>query len=678
MNGASTQSRDLAALSAFGSVIISGTLPWAIVALFAIAWFLSFRGKRPLAGKKTASTVALLAIAVALYGLVSASILEPVVAAVCFASCVVAHRMLAEVTQQTSWQVLLTSLLLLCGGAALVGELAFAPFVLAFVVFGTWSMARMVIEGADGTGLMGVEQRPAQVQVAGGTLALIGLGLALFLVLPRLSWNLAGRRSSPGLAGAVTGMADTVRLGGGGGIKGNPRVAFRVALSPDPKRERLDAYWVVRHFTQFDGRQWSTAQEPLPAAPFVLLSHRAPRNKADQVDQEIELTPAYGSKSLVALDTPSSFLRARALSVNGSLPATLIAIPGDQVLAALEAVSFAYRATSMAEGSDVFEPDDTSTHVPRSIDPRIAALSKELRGNAETPQAIATQLERELARRYAYTLDLPGEVADPLSDFLFTRKKGHCEDFATALALMLRIEGVPSRVTTGFVGGERVRDRYVVRAGDAHAWTEAFIDGRWRRLDATPEEGRRAAPTPWLAMVTDRYERLEEWWRQAVIDYSFADQMGFARDLFKRSTSSSGNDARATKSRFWGISLTLGIIGAAWVLFSLRRRKKRRHPAEAFLEAIESKLENASIADARRVPLEELSTSLNRLGHPLGPACAMACRRYLEARFGGVSLSAAEQERLLRALEVKGATEGAQRSLARRVGSDSVRGQKVS
>ena len=83
----------------------------------------------------------------------------------------------------------------------------------------------------------------------------------------------------------------------------------------------------------------------------------------------------------------------------------------------------------------------------------------------------------------------PSEPADPLADFLFERRKGHCEYFASAMAVMLRTLGIPSRLVTGFQGGayNPVSGWSVVRASDAHSWVEAWIDGRgWITFDPTP------------------------------------------------------------------------------------------------------------------------------------------------------------------------------------------------
>ncbi len=135
------------------------------------------------------------------------------------------------------------------------------------------------------------------------------------------------------------------------------------------------------------------------------------------------------------------------------------------------------------------------------LDIRIYSLARQWSGDG-APLARALRIQRHLQRDFKYALDGPEHPArDPLSDFLFVRKQGYCEYFASAMAVMLRAEGIPSRVATGFQSGyfNDVSGLYVVRASDAHAWVEAWIDGpagssplgnsgggRWITFDPTP------------------------------------------------------------------------------------------------------------------------------------------------------------------------------------------------
>ncbi|MDP3232631.1 MAG: DUF3488 and transglutaminase-like domain-containing protein [Myxococcales bacterium] len=645
-------SRDLAALAGFGAVALPGVLPLPVLVIFPFALILSLLDIRPLAGRRTASVIVLLVIALGLFGAVATSALDLVIAAVSFATLVTCHRMLAEPTPQASRQVLLSGLLLVSGGAALTGEVLFAVLLVAFFLCASWSMAWLVL-AADEASVDSAERRAISRQLILGSLATLVMALAFFVVFPRLSWNLANRRAAPGLGGQ-TGMSDTVRLGGGGDIKTSARVAFRVSLIPDPRSERLESYWVGRHFDVFDGAEWRSSGTPATPSSVVGL-HRGAQRSLNQVSQEFETTPAYGSRTLVALDTPTFFARARSISLSGMVPMALIHVPGDQIFGAIDSSALSYAATSdQMSRIDRTPPDPVGGLAVPNLDPRISTLASELSGGATESLEIARRLERELKRRYEYTLELPGNVSDPLADFLFTRRAGHCEDFATALAIMLRLQKVPSRVVTGFYGGERAGDRYVVRSGDAHAWTEAFVDGAWLRLDATPDTGRAASSNAWTAAFTNAWERLEAWWRARVMDYSFQDQVSFARQLVRPSRASA---PEAEASSPLGTRVPLGpavlvLVGAGLLVLAVQRLRRRApHPASSFLEELEARLKARGVTDVATVPLEELSASLARSGHPLSPAVARATRRYLEARFTNRPLEARERRALLAALE---------------------------
>src|SRR5262249_13948399 len=102
----------------------------------------------------------------------------------------------------------------------------------------------------------------------------------------------------------------------------------------------------------------------------------------------------------------------------------------------------------------------------------------------------AALVESYLKRNYRYTLDLtwaPGP--EPISTFLFNAKSGHCEYFASSMAILLRAAGVPTRLINGFLMGEYnpVGQDYIVRESDAHSWVEVYVPDRgWIELDPTP------------------------------------------------------------------------------------------------------------------------------------------------------------------------------------------------
>ena len=127
--------------------------------------------------------------------------------------------------------------------------------------------------------------------------------------------------------------------------------------------------------------------------------------------------------------------------------------------------------------------------LPR-LDPRVKRLADEITAGSQNEYDKAANIQRHLMSHYAYTLDLSGTHGeDPLADFLFVRRAGHCEYFASAMTVLLRAEGIPARYVTGFSPGEYndVGGDYIIRESDAHAWVEVYFPGYgWITFDPTP------------------------------------------------------------------------------------------------------------------------------------------------------------------------------------------------
>ena len=133
---------------------------------------------------------------------------------------------------------------------------------------------------------------------------------------------------------------------------------------------------------------------------------------------------------------------------------------------------------------------DRYLQLPEHLDPRIPELARKLADAEPSPYRRASAIQRYLTTQYGYTLQLPSQPpADPLADFLFHRRRGHCEYFASSMAVLLRTVGIPSRIITGFRGAQfnQINSTYIVRASDAHSWVEAFIPGAgWIAFDQLP------------------------------------------------------------------------------------------------------------------------------------------------------------------------------------------------
>jgi len=166
------------------------------------------------------------------------------------------------------------------------------------------------------------------------------------------------------------------------------------------------------------------------------------------------------------------------------------------------------------------------------LDVRISKLAREITAPAPSNYDKAVALEQYLSTHFGYTLELPRTLPqDPLANFLFERKQGHCEYFASSMAVMLRSLRIPSRIVTGFRGGEfnDLTGQYVVRASDAHSWVEAYFPGSgWISFDPTPA-GSLPARTGWSRMQL-YMDAAASFWREWIINYDVSHQRTLGKD----------------------------------------------------------------------------------------------------------------------------------------------------
>ncbi len=177
-------------------------------------------------------------------------------------------------------------------------------------------------------------------------------------------------------------------------------------------------------------------------------------------------------------------------------------------------------------------------------------LKTEVRLKAsDPPRQRARQIVRYLrdSGTFRYTLEIPPRAArdkDPVLEFLQDRQTGHCQYFATALALLLRADGIPSRVVGGFKGGEEnnLTGYFDVQQRHAHAWVEADIDGHWITLDATPADRAKAVAKAgswfeaWKSFFTD-------FWHKYVTGLDYNNQKTMVFDPLQETANDAWNAA---------------------------------------------------------------------------------------------------------------------------------------
>lgn len=153
-------------------------------------------------------------------------------------------------------------------------------------------------------------------------------------------------------------------------------------------------------------------------------------------------------------------------------------------------------------------------------------LDKELTGIDE-PMEQARHLERFFIDNFTYELGAPAlNRVRPIDDFIFNERRGHCERYAAAMGLLLRMKGIPSRVMVGYVPGKAswLSDWRNIRARDAHAWTEAYFeDIGWVQFDGTP----RADMDLSTSALRELIDALDVAWYVNIVNFDTTAQRGF-------------------------------------------------------------------------------------------------------------------------------------------------------
>lgn len=588
-------------------------------------------------------------------------------------------------------QVILLALLHLVAGTVIGGGLAYGLCFLAFLVISPGALVlshlRREVEGnyrqgaRDRTGLpvdvprilrsRRVIGRPFLAFTSLLSVPLFLFTALLFLLFPRVGLSLLWLdRDRPE---RMVGFSDRVDLGGVGRLRSDPTIALRVHypdLGPTPP-PRLALYLRGTAFDRYDGRSWSrslTARRPPPVTGHVIPVQRLPRPG----DRTLSI-------DLLPIDPPVVFLPRDTVAFEPlrdpdllRRPPRILAGPEDQyqyLNPAERGLRYrVYYATTTQPIEVTLSSLDRAryTALPPTITPRVAALAARWTAAATSPLERAKAIEAELRRAYRYDLESPSGLADnPLDHFLFESRRGHCEFYSTAMAVLLRTLGVPTRNVTGFASGtyNRFGDFYAIRQGDAHSWVEVFIDGSgWVRFDPTPTTA--ADPQSQLAgafaILRDLFEAAAQGWSRHVQDYDLEQQLGLLRGV-RQGLAGTGHAVQPLLSPRRILLLLLGVALLLASLWTFRRAGTRPpKPGEspsspppaalhaaALYRALEAALNARGVPRQPSTPPLAHAKALVALGHPSAPEILDLTKLYLEARFGGRSLDDSERRAFL-------------------------------
>ena len=500
------------------------------------------------------------------------------------------------------WQQLyLLAFLMLVAGSVLNADIMYGLCFLGFVIFSTWALIlfhlRREIEsnvlikhpvGAlaqpRGQGVSQAVQvdrilnsrRIIETRFLVGTGAVsltvfIGAAIAFF-AMPRVGTGFFGK----GHAGrSMAGFSDGVQLGGHGVIKDDPTVVMRVELAAQyGSPAAAPVHWRGVAFDRYRKGEWRrTPTSPLTTSTYendgkvqrrtmlydgpALDTDAIAALQSNAVKQTVYLDPLDssvlfagsmprviawqgGSRRWESSQEHNDEIR---LNHNSTIAYTVWSTLDPPPVAQLRAAP----AGPLPAGYEVY------LQLPAEITARTRALASEITAGATNNYDKAQAIVDWLGAKLTYTREQaePGQQ-EPVDFFLFTRKKGHCEYFATAFSILARAAGIPVRNVNGFLGGEwNGFDNYLaVRAGDAHSWAEVYFPTMgWVTFDATPagageELGRGGGGL--RARLRRFFDTLKFQWTKWVIDYDLGSQL----KLF-RSVGRGLKDAAASVSQFF-------------------------------------------------------------------------------------------------------------------------------
>ncbi len=521
-------------------------------------------------------------------------------------------------------QMYLLAFLMLVAGSVLNADLTYGLCFLGFVIAATWALTLfhlrremednlLVKHAADRASERVEVRRILDSKRIVGTRFFVGTGALsfgvfvaasiVFLAIPRVGFGffLKGNRGM-----TLAGFADGVKLGGHGVIKNDDTIVMRAEVDPRyGGRQAPEIHWRGVAFDHYSKGQWQRTTTGAAAIPtreskFVAVTgiehHEIwwEGSKKDAqttgVKQQIWLEP-LDSDVLFGASNPAVFelatiARRRApprmfndefriehgATLRYTTWSTIQPPPAEDLRAATGNLPQGYALAYL--------------QLPREITAETRALAQQITAPFGNNYDKAQAIEQWLQTNLTYTLEQrdPGGT-EPVHFFLFERKKGHCEYFASAFAILARASGIPTRQVNGFLGGEwnEYQGYVAVRAGDAHSWDEVYFPGQgWVTFDATPsapggELGR--GGSGWRARLGRYLDTLRFQWSKWVIEYDLVAQLSLFSDIggaFKRAAVGLRNVLSRVLT-YWPIVLGGALLVS--LVLALRRRRVREMDA---------------------------------------------------------------------------------------------------
>ncbi|OQW93488.1 MAG: hypothetical protein BWK79_10845 [Beggiatoa sp. IS2] len=465
------------------------------------------------------------------------------------------------------------------------------------------------------------------------------LTIAFFILFPRIPgpfWSLPKDAFR-----GISGLSESISLGSISELSLSDQIAFRVKFEDDipvPSQR----YWRGPVLWWTDGFHWKISSRRTPASYQTSFQ---PLGKP--FDYVVTLEP-HQQRWLIALELPIKPPAHSVMMMDYQIQTTA---------PVTERTRYQLRSHTQYLANTLTPIEKQSAlSLPARKHPQTRMLAQQWQQEHQQPLEIVQQALKYFNQQsFGYTLTPPLlESDDPIDEFLFKTRLGFCEHYATSFTVLMRAAGIPTRVVTGYLGGNvnPVDGYLVVRQRDAHAWTEVWLEKQgWVRIDPTaavaPERIERGqtpinyAPfgleldwneeTPAVKVwqkLRNNWDALNNVWNQRILSYQYEQQQQLLKYL-------------GLETNEWGrviivlVAIVAGLLLIIAMGLSLRQRKKSIDMAQHYYLRFCHKL--TSYPDLSRRPSEGPFTYANRVSvtHPdLAEVVQQITQLYVEIRYG--------------------------------------------
>ncbi len=479
------------------------------------------------------------------------------------------------------------------------------------------------------------------------------LTAGVFVLFPRLNWNLPLSRFASGRIG----YTDQVNLSHQGTLHPDNSVVMWLDIPDRAERNGWTGYLRGTTLDFFDGKQWSSR---VSGGRIV-----APGLGGLFTFRPLVAQSATWRASVMLLNPSAATLFHTGRVLHVAAPLSALQEDSAGCLHWMGGWNRPLRYALTCETGSILGARET-VHTPAYLQlpalswQRTAALGQQIGGSGSTYNE-ALAIQQFLQGHYRYTLDLGSDITpNPVDDFLFVRKAGPCGYYASAMAVLLRLRGIPCRIVAGYLRGEwnEEAQEFVVREKDAHAWVEVYLKGiGWATFDPSPRQ-----PTVTLGRSRRWLYKLEQYWdfcnlewARLVIQYDLYSQLRALEHL--RHSSEKLNDWVSKRwpdsaqrpglrvnpeisssplswKQIRAVLMGLAISAAGlWVFMGRRLRIHDPSPEVRAYRRWLQRMERAGLAKGRGETGQEFARRLSAARPAARAQAALIIDAYYEARF---------------------------------------------